>query len=192
MKRPTESASGRVNEPAQPAERSYLHDVFETLPILTLAAHHNVTIAVWRATPTVPEIQLIDTHLAKFSREHKRFASIVVIDAPHLRPPGPPARQEHAKLTIKYEAKALGATMIIDGDSVKHQVFRFVLSTLQLMSSPRVPQKIFGSEDDAARWIGDITPGIVSSELQIAIQEARRLVSFPDLAISSPVSRHRS
>lgn len=141
-----------------------------------------MSIAVWRAAPTVPEIKRIDEHLGELSLKFPNFASVVVIDSSTFRPPANDARQEHASLTLKYEASALGAAMVLDGQSIKQQVFRFVLTTIQLMSSPKVPQNIFGSVTDAARWISEINPGLIASELEFAIRDARKLAPYPGSA----------
>lgn len=159
--------------------------VFEITPAVTVAAHRNVSIAVWRDTPTVASLLRIDGYIGKLREKYEKLAAVVVLDSLTLRPPDQPVRAEHARLTNKYEASSLGVAMIIDGQSAKHSVFRFVLTTIQLMSSPRVPQRIFQSLGQGVSWLATLDRQLTAAELHSAIKDARDLVVSGTEAISA-------
>jgi hypothetical protein len=164
---------------------SNLDVVFEVSSTVTVAAYRHVSIVVWRETATVASLLRVDEYFGTLYEKYPRLAAVVVLDSPTLRPPDQPARLEHARLTTKYEAKSVGLAMVIDGNSAKHSVFRFVLTTLQLMSSPRVPQRIFQTTDEAAEWLAGVDPSLARSELASAIKAARALTAPPANVLSA-------
>jgi hypothetical protein len=152
-----------------------LVSVCSATPAFTFATYRNVSIAVWRSTATVVALQRIDTYLMRLASAHAKFASVIVLEPTGFGAPDQHAREEHARLTKKYEDSSLGAAMIIDGQSVKDSLFRFVLTTIQLMSSPRVPQRIFPSVNSAANWISSLDGGLFVPDILAAIKEARTI-----------------
>jgi hypothetical protein len=148
-------------------------DVLELTPVFTFGTYRNVTIAIWRSTPTVVALQRIDVHLTRFIRNHKKFGSIVVLEPTNFSPPDQKAREEHASLTKKYEEMSIGVAMIIDGRTVKETIYRFVLSTTQLLSSPRVPERVFSSVPAATAWVATLDHAIDPTDLRNAVKEIR-------------------
>lgn len=124
----------------------------------------------------------VGDYIATLYAQHGTIAGVVVVDSLTLRPPDQEARAEHARLTQKYETHARGLAMVIDGASAKRSVFRFVLTTIQLMSSPRVPQRICHSAAEAAAWLASLEYQVQRAELSAAIQAARALAVHPKSA----------
>jgi hypothetical protein len=161
---------------------SHLNAVFEVSATATVTAHRHVFIAVWRDTPTVTALLRVDSYVTKLREQYAAVAGVVVVDTLILRPPDHQARAEHARLTRKYEASGIGLAMIIDGRSPKHSLFRFVLTTIQLMSSPRLPQRICQSAIEAATWLAGLDPQLQRSQLASAIDASRHLPAQPKTA----------
>ncbi|HEY6562712.1 MAG TPA: hypothetical protein VI072_35855 [Polyangiaceae bacterium] len=161
---------------------SYLDVVFEVSAAVTVAAYRHVCIVVWRDTPTVTSLLRVDGYLARLEAQHGAVAGVVVVDSLSFRPPDQEARAEHARITRKYETHGRGLAMIIDGASAKRSLFRFVLTTIQLMSSPRVPQRICQSPAEAAGWLAELDGQVQRAELAAAIQAARGLAVQPKSA----------
>jgi hypothetical protein len=155
--------------------KSSLTDVFEVSRLLTFAALKNVSISVWRDTPTMEALQRVDPHVTKIVAKYPKIASVIVMESLEFRAPDPQARAEHGRLTKKYEDKTTGVAMIVDGNSARHSVYRFVLSTMTLLSAPTVTQKIFQSPVGAAGWLATCDDLISKSDLVEAIREARAL-----------------
>ena len=162
--------------------------VFEVSTAVTVTAHRNVSILIWRDSPTVASLLRIDDYTGRIFEEHGSVSAIVVVDAPSPRPPDQASRAEHARLTKKYEANSAGLAMIIDGHSAKHSMLRFVLTTLQLMSSPRVPQRICQSTNEAATWLASLDRKLVGSELSKAVKASRELLPTETLVPASPAN----
>ena len=161
---------------------SHLNVVFEVSATVTVTAHRHVVIAVWRDTPTVTALLRVDSYVTKLQEQYAAVAAVVVVDSTTLRPPDHEARAEHAKLTQKYEASGLGLAMIIDGRSPKRSLFRFVLTTIQLMSSPRLPQRICQSANEAATWLAGLDAQLQRTQLASAIEASRQLQAHPKTA----------
>jgi hypothetical protein len=155
------------------SQGSHLSHIYEVTTELTVASHRNASIAVWRKTPSLAGLNRIDGYLADMVTQHPRLVAIVVAESGDLKPPGEEVRREHARLTKKYESYGVGAAMIIDGTDIRHSALRFVLTTIQLISSPSVPQNIFDSVRDAAAWAATLTRDIDAAKLSSAISEAR-------------------
>lgn len=165
-----------------PPQGSGLDVVFEVSAAVTVTAYRHVFIAVWRDTPTVTALLRVDGYIDRLHAQHGAVGGVVVVDSLRLRPPDHATRAEHAKLTHKYETRGVGLAMIIDGRSPKHSVFRFVLTTMQLMSSPRVPQGIFQSAGEAAAWLTRLDARLGRAELASAIAASRELLTDPKIA----------
>jgi hypothetical protein len=156
--------------------------VFEVSASLTVTAHRHVCIAVRRDAPTVSALLRVDGYVARLREQYAAVAGVVVVDSLILRPPDQAARAEHARLTEKYEASGIGLALIIDGRSPKRSLFRFVLTTIQLMSSPRLPQRICQSTMEAATWLAGLDAQLQRAELAAAIDASRLLQAHPKSA----------
>lgn len=152
-----------------------LTEVFEVSRLLTFASFQNVMISVWRDTPTAAAIRKIEPHVAKMAKRHPRIASLIVMESLDFRAPEQDARAEHARLTKKHEDVTMGVAMIVDGSSARHSIFRFMLSTVALLSAPTVVQKIFPSVGSAAGWLSSLEPTLDKNQLVVAVKEARIL-----------------
>jgi hypothetical protein len=152
--------------------------VFERTRTLTFAAHRNATIAVWRAPPTAAALDRIDGYVGKVNSRHPRIMSLIVMDG-EIRPPEHDAREAHAQLTKKYESASLGVALIIDGATAKHSLFRFVLSTITLLSAPTVTQRIFGTVGSAASWAASLDSNFDRDQLIQAVSQARAVLTTP-------------
>jgi len=165
--RPGQDSRGTIATPSAAIE------IFERTRTLTFAAHRNATIAVWRAAPTAVALDRIDGYVGRVSSRHPRIMSLVVMEGAEIRPPEHDAREAHAQLTKKYESASLGVAIIIDGATAKHSLFRFVLSTVTLLSAPTVTQRIFATVGSAAGWAATLDAKLDRDQLIEAISQAR-------------------
>jgi len=152
-----------------------LTHVFEASRAFTFATMRHVMISVWRDTPTAAALQRIGEHVGQVTLRHPKVASIIVMEALDFRAPDADARVEHARLTKQHERETLGVAMLVDGSSAKHSLYRFVLSTITLISAPTDTQKIFASANAAAAWLTDLDPSLEKQHLVDAVKEARQL-----------------
>jgi len=165
--RPVQDSRATIAKPPATIE------IFERTKTLTFAAHRNATIAVWRAAPTAGALERIDGYVGRLSSRHPRLMSFVVMEGAEIRPPEHDAREAHARLTKKYESASLGVAIIIDGASAKHSLFRFVMSTVTLISAPTVTQKIFATVGAAVTWSTSLDPKLDRDQLVAAVSQAR-------------------
>ncbi|HEX4341028.1 MAG TPA: hypothetical protein VH062_34200 [Polyangiaceae bacterium] len=156
-------------------KRTSAVEVFELTPGLTLATTGSVAVAIWRSTTTVAAMKRVEAHLDGVAQKHPRFSSVIVLESIDFRPPEQPARQEFARLTAKFESTCFGIVTIAHGSSAKSSLFRFVLSTLQLISSPKVPQEVFNDTRMAANWLANLDPRLDATAVAASIEEARAL-----------------
>jgi hypothetical protein len=157
-------------------QRNSLGEVFEVSALLTFASCKNVTISVWRSTPTAVALSRIDGYISKLVNKHPKFASVIVMESTDFSAPDQAARAEHGRLTKKYEDRTFGVAMIVDGNSARHSVYRFVMTTIQLLSAPTVTQKVFPSVGAAAGWIaGHGQADIERVDMIAGITDARAL-----------------
>jgi hypothetical protein len=154
---------------------SSLSEVFEVSRMLTFASYKNVTISVWRETPTAVALQRVDPHVGRVVSKYPRVASVIVMEAVDFKSPDQQARAEHGRLTEKYEHATIGVAMIVDGSTAKHSLYRFILTTMTLLSAPTVVQKIFPSAGAAAGWLAVCDPSVDKNLLVQAIKDARLL-----------------
>jgi hypothetical protein len=134
-----------------------------------------IAIAIWRDTPTAAGLERVDSQLVGLTKRHAKFGNVIVMEPKGFGAPDQQGREAHAQLTNKFEAVTFGIAIVIDGSGVKHSLFRFVLTTVQLISSPRVPQRNFQSIDSAAHWLASFDKQLVETDLVSAIREARAL-----------------
>jgi hypothetical protein len=154
-----------------------LSDVFEVSKLLTFASFKSATISVWRGTPTAAALTRIDGYIGTFLKRNSKFGSVIVMESADFSAPDHAARAEHGRLTKKYEQVTFGVAMIVDGNTAKHSVYRFVMTTLQLLSSPAVAQKMFQSPASAASWLVSNDRELEKVELTNAIMQARSLIA---------------
>jgi hypothetical protein len=176
---PTSSSS--VTEPRPDG----LDSVFERSAQLTCAVHRNVIIVVWRITPTVAAMHRIEKYLdAHPVPKIGKVGAVVITEFVTLTPPEREVLQCHARITKRFEQHGLGIALVVDGSTALKAVVRFVLSTLQLMSSPRIPQAIFDSDVAASAWLATLDTAIDKPKLVAAIKQART-VRLPPVAAAS-------
>jgi hypothetical protein len=154
-----------------------LDEVFEVSAAMTATAHRNMVIVVWRETPTITPMRRVEGYISSLARKHAKFGTIIVLEPNGFGAPEQKVREAHAELTNKYKATALGIAMILDGWGLQHSLFRFVLTSVQLMSAARVPQKIFQSVETAANWMLSMDEALQAPVLIAAIKETRALTS---------------
>lgn len=152
-----------------------LTEVLVVSRLVTFATHQNVMISVWRDTPTAAAIRKVEPHLARMASKYPRIASLIVMESLDFRAPEQEARSEHARLTKKHEDVTMGVAMVVDGSSTRHSIFRFMLSTVALLSAPTVVQKIFPSVASAAGWLSNIDSSLDKNQTIEAVKEARLL-----------------
>jgi hypothetical protein len=150
--------------------------VYCATPALTFASWRSVTIAVWRSAPTAAAIQRIDGYVTRLLQSYSHLSSMIVIEPTEFAPPDRAAREEHARLTLKHDNISRGIATVIEGKNAKASIYRFAITTVQLMSSPQVPHNTFSSVPSAANWLATMDPNLDPQAIVTPAGEARQLL----------------
>jgi hypothetical protein len=148
--------------------------VLERTYDVTISVYEGVVMVMWRGTPQVGSLKRLACYLQAVCDRHGKFSVIISIESMHTTPPGTEARQENARLTHRFEEECLGIATILEGTQIRHSLVRFVMATVQLMSSSRIPQTIFDTTMEATVWTAGLHGTMSSMDLGAALKQSRR------------------
>jgi hypothetical protein len=148
--------------------------VLERTYDVTISVYEGVVMVMWRGTPQVSSLKRLARYLQAVSERHGKFSVIISIESMHTTPPDTEARQENARLTHRFENECLGIATILEGTQIRHSLVRFVMATVQLMSSSRIPQTIFDTTIEATVWTAGLHATMSSMDLGAALKQSRR------------------
>jgi hypothetical protein len=147
--------------------------VLERTYDVTVSVYEGVVMIMWRGTPQVSSLKRVANYLQAVRDRHGKFSVIIAIESMHTTPPDAEAREENARLTHRFENECLGIATILEGTQIRHSLIRFVMATVQLMSSSRIPQSIFDTSREATVWIAGLH-GLSSMDVAAAVKQSRR------------------
>jgi hypothetical protein len=147
--------------------------VFERTYDVTVSVYEGVVMILWRGTPQVDSLKRVANYLQAVRDQYTRFSVIISIESMHTTPPDAQAREENARLTHRFDRECLGIATILEGTQIRHSLIRFVMATVQLMSSSRIPQSIFDTSREATAWIAGLH-GLSSMDVASALKQSRR------------------
>ena len=154
----------------RPALPEHVH-VFESNDAVTFAVDHDVMVEIWRVRPTAELFARLDGHFRWLVERQPRLAALSVIDCTDT--PDALAREAGAALISRYAEHLVGVAFVIEGDSFKHTVIRFSLTTIDLLSSSTVPQPVFNRVDAACGWLSDLLPNASIRERSNVVKALR-------------------
>jgi len=147
--------------------------VFERTYDVTVSVYEGVVMILWRGTPQVGSLKRVANYLQTVRDHHRKFSVIISIESMHTTPPDAEAREENARLTHRFENECVGIATILEGTQIRHSLIRFVMATVQLMSSSRIPQSIFDTSREATAWIAGLH-GLSNIDVGAALKQSRR------------------
>jgi hypothetical protein len=150
-----------------------LVELLESSPELAAASASNVLIVAWRGPMTVERVRRVDAWNQRLQSEHGQYGVIAIVEPDNTAAPDAATREETVRLTAKYVGTCAGVALVIEGTGIKHTVIRLAISTIQLVSSERVPQPVFECVDLASRWLVDRLASQTADQLVRAVAAVR-------------------
>jgi hypothetical protein len=140
------------NVPKRPLELETLL----TADGLTLHGWRNIQIASWTTQGTVPLVEALAEHSARFHQRHREGVSVV-----HLISRGPAlpdaATRERLKTLMEGNSKTLACVaVILDGRGFWASAVRGFLVGLRLVSPRTITMQVFSTSEEVAAWLPEI------------------------------------
>ena len=136
-------------------------------PEITYAAHDlatgrwkNISLAVWRARPTVESAVALQEHYSALAKSFPQgFFSFGAIEA-GVPNPDEPARKAISAAMDAVQRELLGAAFVVEDTGFGAAALRATLATMSLLTRSRFPRRFFSSVDDAAAWTARQMPDL--------------------------------
>ena len=147
---------------------------------VAIGSHDNVLIIVWNQMPTMEAFGLVESATADLiERNVSGIGLLIVIVENNDKPPPQSVRRRNAELVARYEGKIWAMARVIEGDGLKTGVVRFVLSTMDLLSSSSMKEKTVEDVGDAVKWLHSIHPRLHERGVLNEVEKLRRGMAAP-------------
>lgn len=157
---------------------------------VAIGAYENLLIIVWFQMPTMEAFGLVESATADLIERHASgIGLLIVIGENNDKPPPQAVRRRNAELVARYEGKIWGMARVVEGDGLKTGVVRFVLSTMDLLSSSSVKEKTVEDVSAAVRWLTSLQPRLHERGILNEIEKLRR--GMPARGQERPAARAR-
>ncbi len=130
-------------------------DVLETDDHLLLGSVDNLGVIVWRKTPTVQYIRLIDEHFPKLGADPRGFALMAVL-TPECAPVDAECRALFDRNMRAYRDALLGIAIVIEVKGIMGGLTRAIARSMSVVSRTPYPVNTYARVSDATRWLTGI------------------------------------
>lgn len=134
------------------------HDVIHDDEELRIVTWSGVLGARWRATPTKRKLELLGRHQQMLASAtfDRRIVAVTVVSPGATLILGGDARTEAEAIAHAGRNFLMGLAQVVEGEGFAAATARAVLSGIQLATGAGYPMKVFGTLDDATKWVAEL------------------------------------